>query len=242
MADSKTSSRVGSYRTVGPSWNARRIVGFTAASLIAFLLSLILLYRYVNPPISTLMARRILDGYEVSQTWVPLNKISRNLVTAVVLNEDQRFCTHWGVDWSAVEDALEKASEKGGHPRGASTIPMQLAKNLFLWPQRSYLRKAIEMPLAYTITALWPRDRVIEIYLNVAEWAPGVFGAEAAALHHFNKNAERISRREAALMAAALPNPFVRRAGRAGPKTRALARHIEKRLVEASPIVACIRR
>ena len=123
--------------------------------------------------------------------------------------------------------AIRRAEKRGEGPRGASTIPMQTAKNLFLWQDRSYLRKAIEIPLAYTMTVLWPKRRTVEIYLNIAEWAPNVFGAQAAARHHFARSASKITARQAAQLAAALPNPHVRNAGRPGPKTLKLARYIE---------------
>ena len=129
----------------------------------------------------------------------------------------------------------------GGAPRGASTIPMQTAKNLFLWPGRSYIRKALEIPLAYAVRFGWGRRRLLEIYLNFAEWAPGVFGAEAAARHHFKRTAARLTPRQAALLAATLPNPYLRRAGRPGPRTRRLATVIEDRkMKDSSRFLRCI--
>ncbi len=240
MAESHLWSRRRALRALRPERRLWRVVVCLAATAVLLPLVLIVLYRFVDPPFSTLMAGRWLTGKGVEQSWVPLEEISPHLVTAVVSNEDARICAHWGVDWSAVEEAIDEAEESGGHPRGASTIPMQVVKNLFLWPQRSYLRKGIEIPLAYAVTALWPRRRVVEVYLNIAEWAPGVFGAEAACRHHFGKSAARISRREAALMAAALPNPHLRHAGRAGPKTRRLAAHIERRMAKSAPYFGCI--
>ena len=240
MTDSRISNPIANGRR---SWAKSSILRLLVAGLAALALSLvalIVLYRFVDPPASSLMATRWISGQKVQQTWVPIERISPHLIRAVIGNEDARFCRHWGVDWNAVEEAIEQAEEKGGHPRGASTIPMQLAKNLFLWPQRSYLRKAVEIPLAYTLTAVWPRRRMIEIYLNIAEWAPGVFGAEAAARHHFKKSASRLSRAQAARMAAALPNPYVRHAGRAGPKTRRLANLIERRTAKSPPDLRCI--
>lgn len=208
--------------------------------LIAVPLALILLLRFVDPPGSMVMARKILGGAEIRRQWVPLEKMSRVLVKTVVTSEDARFCSHWGVDWEAVEEAIEEAEKRGRGPRGASTIPMQTAKNLFLWQERSYLRKAIEIPLAYAMSALWPKRRMIEIYLNIAEWAPGVFGAEAAARHHFGRGADKITARQAAQLAAALPNPYVRRAGRPGPRTLRLARHIERRVKREGTPLDCI--
>jgi monofunctional biosynthetic peptidoglycan transglycosylase len=148
-----------------------------------------------------------LFGRKTGGEWVPLVNISRDLPVAVIASEDGRFCDHWGVDWPAVKDAvLEKRSLSG--LRGASTVPMQLAKNLFLWSQRDYLRKALEMPLAYLLTALWPKKVVIESYLNIAPWGPGIFGAEAASRYYFNKGADALTRKEAILLAiAAQPHP-----------------------------------
>ena len=240
MAESQISNRFHADRLTAPKRRFLSIVCCLAALAILAPLALIVFYRFVDPPASTLMAGRWLIGKNVRQTWVPIERISPHLVRAVVSNEDARFCIHWGVDWNAVEDAIEEAEEKGGHPRGASTIPMQVAKNLFLWPQRFYLRKTIEFPLAYALNFAWPRRRTLEIYLNIAEWAPGVYGAEAAARHHFKKAARKISRREAALLAASLPNPYVRHAGRAGPKTRRLANHIERRVAKSPPNLRCI--
>lgn len=210
-----------------------------AATLVA-VFAILLLYRFVNPPYSSLMVANALAGRTLKHRWVPLDKISPYLVSAVVTSEDARFCNHRGVDWGEVENALERAEKTGRGPRGASTIPMQTIKNLFLWQNRSYLRKVIEIPLAYVASALWPKRRMLEIYLNIAEWGPGVFGAQAAARHHFRASASKITRRQAAQMAAALPNPWVRNAGRPGPKTRALARRMEKRLLRGGAPLDCI--
>ncbi len=217
----------------------RLFVKLGALAIVAMLL-VILAYRYVNPPYSTLMVSNALAGRTLKHRWVRLEDISPYLVSAVVTSEDARFCRHWGVDWAEVEDALEKAEETGRGPRGASTIPMQTVKNLFLWQSRSYVRKAIEIPLAYTASALWPKPRMLEIYLNVAEWGPGVFGAQAAARHHFRSSAANLTRREAAQLAAALPNPHVRNAGRPGPKTRRLARRMEQRIKQGGAPLDCI--
>ncbi len=210
------------------------------AIAIAGVLLVVLAYRFVNPPYSTLMVTNALAGRTLKHKWVKLEDISPYLVSAVVTSEDARFCRHWGVDWAEVEDALEEAEETGRGPRGASTIPMQTVKNLFLWQNRSYVRKAIEIPLAYAASAMWPKPRMLEIYLNVAEWGPGVFGAQAAARHHFRSSAANLTRREAAQLAAALPNPHVRNAGRPGPKTRRLARRMEQRLKQGGAPLDCI--
>lgn len=178
---------------------------------------------FVIPPVSTLMLWRWATFQRVERTWRPLEEISPALVRAVIAGEDGRFCSHFGVDWQEVQNALDDA-EDGGDPRGASTIPMQVAKNLFLWPGRNYVRKALEIPLAYYMNLVWPKTRMIEIYLNVAEWGPdGEFGVEAAARRAFNKSAIRLSANEAALLAAALPNPHLRDPARPGPGLRRAA-------------------
>lgn len=187
------------------------------------------------------MLGRSIGGVTIRHRWVPLERMPKILVRTVVTSEDARFCDHWGVDWGAVEDALEEAGARGdGEPRGASTITMQTAKNLFLWQRRSYLRKAIEIPLAYAMSVIWPKRRVIEVYLNIAEWGKGTFGAEAAARYHFKRPASKITARQAAQLAAALPNPHVRNAGRPGPRTLRLARHIEKRVAREQVRIDCI--
>ena len=217
------------------------LVKIFAAALVA-VFAVILLYRFVNPPTSSLMVANALAGRTLKHRWVPLEKISPYLISAVITSEDARFCRHRGVDWGEMSDALERAEKTGRSPRGASTIPMQTIKNLFLWQSRSYIRKGIEIPLAYVASALWPKRRMLEIYLNIAEWGPGVFGAQAAARYHFHASASKLTRRQAAQMAAALPNPWVRNAGRPGPKTRALARRMEKRLARGGAPLDCIYR
>ncbi len=217
----------------------RTLAKLCAVAVVAAL-AVILAYRFVNPPYSTLMVANALAGRTLKHKWVKLDDISPYLVSAVVTSEDARFCRHWGVDWAEVEDAIEDAEETGRGPRGASTIPMQTVKNLFLWQSRSYVRKAIEIPLAYATSAIWPKPRMLEIYLNVAEWGPGVFGAHAAARYHFRSSAAKLTRREAAQLAAALPNPHVRNAGRPGPKTRRLARKMEQRLKRGGAPLDCI--
>lgn len=215
---------------------------FLILILAAIPLFLIILYRFLNPPFSTLMLGRSLGGVAIEQTWVPLDRISPELIAAVVTSEDAKFCRHAGVDWGAINEARVEAEKTGKGIRGASTIPMQTAKNLFLWPDRSYVRKAIEVPLAYAMSAVWPKPRMLEIYLNIAEWGPGVFGVEAAARKHFKKSAADLNRKEAAQLAAALPNPHVRRAGKPGPRTMLKSKIIERRMAGAGPSLACLGR
>ena len=208
-------------------------------AIAALMLALLVLYRWVDPPTSTLMLGQRLAGTPISQRWVALDRMSPNLHHAAILSEDARFCRHRGVDWGELKEAIESAGD--GMARGGSTISMQVVKNLFLWPSRSYLRKALEIPLAYAIEALWPKRRILEIYLNIAEWGPGVFGAEAAARYHFRKSALLLTPREAALLAVSLPNPFERQAGRPGPGTLRLADNLLLRMKAAQANAACVR-
>ena len=143
-----------------------------------------------------MLARWLLDD-PVERQYVSLDRISPSLCTAVLVSEDARFCQHDGVDWDALREVMDKA-KPGGPSRGASTIPMQTAKNLFLWPSRSYVRKIIEIPLALLLDLAWSKRRILEVYLNIAEWGDGIFGAEAAARHYFHKSADRLDAREAA--------------------------------------------
>jgi monofunctional biosynthetic peptidoglycan transglycosylase len=194
------------------------------AALLALLLPylLTLLYRVV-PPVSTLMLWRWVNGNPVQRTYVPLAEMPRAVPLSVMAAEDARFCQHGGVDWRGLREALEDADD-WREARGGSTITQQVAKNLFLWPGRSFVRKALEMPLALWIDFVLPKRRVLEIYLNIAEWGPrGQFGIEAGAQFAFKKSARDLNAREAALMAAILPNPRRRSAQKPGPGVRRLA-------------------
>ncbi|MDR2449886.1 MAG: monofunctional biosynthetic peptidoglycan transglycosylase [Prevotellaceae bacterium] len=145
--------------------------------------------------------------------WVDYNAISPHLVHAVVASEDNRFFQHHGFDWIEIQHAI-KENKWRKHPRGASTITQQVAKNVFLWPDNSWLRKGLEVYYTALIECLWPKERIMEVYLNVAEMGKGVYGAEAAAQHYFKKNASRLTAREAALIAACLPSPLRRNPAR----------------------------
>ncbi len=175
-------------------------------ALAVLVLALIVLYRWVDPPVTPLMLIRLPAEGRIDRHIVPLSAISPELWHAVIASEDNRFCRHHGIDWGAVNDAVNEYDEQG-RLRGASTITMQVARNLFLWPGRGFVRKGIEAGIALTIDALWPKRRVLEVYLNVIEWGDGIYGAETASRAYFRVPAARLSRHEAALMAAVLPNP-----------------------------------
>ena len=174
-------------------------------------------------PVSTLMAWRWLKGAPVSRQWIDFSAISPVLPRSVVASEDAKFCRHNGIDWDALRDVIDDA-EDGEVTRGGSTITQQVAKNLFLWPGRSIIRKGLEIPLAMWIDLVLGKQRILEIYLNIAELGPsGQFGAEAGATYAFGRSASTLSPREAALLAAILPNPVRRSARKPGAGVRRLA-------------------
>lgn len=219
------------------SWRKRLGLACLALALTPFVLTLI--YAVV-PPISLPMLGRALLMRDVDRRWKPLEQISPVLAQAVITSEDARFCSHSGVDFGAIADVLQN-SGNSGPTRGASTISMQVAKNLYLWPLPTWLRKPVEIPVALWIDLVWPKRRVIEVYLNIAEWGDGVFGAEAAARAHFNKSAQALTLREAALLAAALPNPINRDASDPNRHMRIVASIIATRVNGASSVASCIK-
>lgn len=216
---------------------------YTVSFLVALPIVLTLLYTVVPPPVSNIMLLRALSGNGIDKKWATLENISPHLPRAVITSEDARFCEHWGVDWREFQGVIEDAFDDDEGPvRGASTIPMQTAKNLFLWDGRFAIRKAIELPEALWMDFVWSKRRMIEIYLNIVEWAPGVYGAEAAARHHFKKSAKDLTKREAALLAAVLPNPIKRHAGKPSKRVRASANRILIRMNGMGPYLACLER
>jgi monofunctional glycosyltransferase len=157
----------------------------------ASLLLAIVAFRFVSHPITTVTIAEKLSGKVLARNWVPLANISTELPLAVIASEDGSFCKNWGVEWRAVRDAIREGSGVGAGLRGASTITMQIAKNLYLWPKRSYVRKMLEVQVAYMLSALWPKKVLMETYLNIAPWGPGIFGAESASQYFFHKSAAR---------------------------------------------------
>ena len=200
-----------------------------ARNLLLIVLAVLLLPYLLAPfyraghPVSALMAWRWLTGAPVSRQWIDFSAISPALPRSVVASEDAKFCSHHGIDWDALREVIDDA-EDGEVARGGSTITQQVAKNLFLWPGRSVVRKALEIPLAIWIDLVLEKQRILEIYLNIAELGPsGQFGAEAGSIHAFGRSASTLSLREAALLAAILPNPVKRSARNPGPGVRRLA-------------------
>lgn len=181
-------------------------------ALFALTALVLLLFAFVPPPTTAFMLGTSLSrGEAVDYDWTPGTEISPHLLVAVVAAEDQRFADHSGFDFEAIEKAAEH-NRRGGNVRGASTISQQVAKNLFLWPGRSWVRKGLEAVLTVMIETMWTKRRILDVYVNIAEMGDGVFGAEAASRRFFRKGAASLDAKEAALLAAVLPNPAEYRA------------------------------
>lgn len=211
-----------------------------ALVVVATPLVLGLLYNVVPAP-STLMLGRWVTGQPVTRVWLPFGDISPNLVRSVLASEDARFCTHSGVDMVELQGVIDE-SDGLNAPRGASTITMQLAKNLFLWNGRSVIRKGLELPLALYLNLVMSKQRQLEIYLNIAEWGPdGQFGVEAGAQRAFGRSAGDLSARQAALLAVMLPNPHRRDAGKPGRGLIRLAGNLQARIPrEGAELTSCL--
>ena len=226
-------------RWLGDRQVLKRVV---LAVLAVLLLPYVLIFIYLLPfihPVSTLMLRDLvlLRGYD--RQWVSIDDVAPVLVQSVMMSEDGQYCFHGGVDWDEMRMLVEDAL-KGQETRGGSTIPMQTAKNLFLWNSRSFIRKGLELPLAVGSDFVWSKRRLMEIYLNIAEWGPGIYGIEAAAQYHFKVPASKLTRRQASLLAVSLPNPIDRNAGKPGRGLRRLAAIIERRAQGSGDYIKCI--
>jgi monofunctional biosynthetic peptidoglycan transglycosylase len=182
-----------------------RLLGWLVIVYLAAVLLFVVPLRVINPPVTAFMLEQT-DAGERCYEWVPIESISKYAALAVIASEDQRFLLHNGVDFGAIEKAL---SEDGGAVRGASTITQQLVKNLYLWPGRNMLRKGVEAVLALTFDVLVPKRRILELYLNVVEFGPAIYGVAAASEQFFGKLPSQLTPPEAALLATALPNPAV---------------------------------
>ena len=217
-----------------------RCVFFGALAALAAAVALFV-FDSVVPPISTLMMARLIEGKSYERDYVRLDAIAPVAVASIVASEDARFCRNGGVDWDALREVMDNADEDGPS-RGASTITMQTAKNLFLWAGRSKIRKGIEIVVALMLGKAWSKARTIEVYLNIAEWGDGIFGIEAASRHYFDKDASDLDAREAALLATALPNPILRDAGHPKPFQRRLAAGLIARTRASGDLLACLPR
>ncbi|WP_419813820.1 monofunctional biosynthetic peptidoglycan transglycosylase [Glacieibacterium sp.] len=197
--------------------------------LVGFSLVWAIAYRWINPGLTWPMARDALHGQHVERDWTPLNRISPAVPRAAIGAEDAKFCSHNGFDMGAMEAAMAKNAEST-KLRGGSTISQQTAKNAFLWPERSYLRKGLEAYFTVLIEAFWGKRRIMEVYLNIAEMGPGIYGVGAAAQHYFGVSAAQLSPKQAARLVAILPQPIKRDASDLHGKVKRHARAIERRI------------
>lgn len=218
-----------------------RLLAIAIGVLVAIPLVLGIIYRF-DPvrPVSTLMLARHMLFQSVDRQWMDLEQIAPVMVHSVIMSEDGKFCSHGGVDWEELNAQIDDALE-GEKVRGASTLTMQTSKNLFLWTSRSYLRKAAEIPLAIYLDLIWPKHRIMEVYLNIAEWDEGVFGIEAAAQHYFGRSASRLTARQAALLTITLPNPQGRNAAKPTRGMNRIADIVQRRARQAGAYVKCVR-
>jgi monofunctional biosynthetic peptidoglycan transglycosylase len=204
----------------------RRVLVWLFVVVVAVPVGLTVIYRFVPPPITFLMVQRMFQGHGLHRQWRPLSQMSPALPRAVIAAEDQRFCEHRGFDFNAIEKAMKHNERRPNRIRGGSTISQQAAKNVFLWPQRSYVRKGLEAYFTVLIETLWGKRRIMEVYLNTVEWGPGLYGAEAAAQRNFGVGADRLSPAQAARLAAILPSPLKWRAARPGPYVQRRSRKV----------------
>lgn len=202
---------------------------------------MVAIYRVVPPPLTFLMVQRLVEGHGLDRQWAPLNRISPNLVRAVIAAEDARYCEHHGFDVDAIQKAAE-ANAEGKKVRGGSTISQQTAKNVFLWPHRDYVRKGFEAWFTVLIELGWGKPRIMEVYLNTIEWAPGVYGAEAASRYWFHTSAAQLTPAQAARLAAIVPKPLAWKAAKPGPYIQRRSGKLAARagVVKRQDLDACV--
>jgi monofunctional glycosyltransferase len=223
------------------AFQVKRMVGRIVLPLLLGPAVLILLFRFVAPPATPLMVLRLIEGYGLNHAWVPYDRIAPALAQAVVASEDNWFCREqFGVDFDAMAGQI-LAWRDGERPRGASTITMQTTRNLLLWPGRDPIRKLIEGWLTPQVALLWPKRRVLEVYLNVIEFGPGIYGAEAASRRMFGRSAAALTREQAVQLALVLPDPLHRSAAHPGPYVRERAETIARRIDQLGPLLDCTR-
>ncbi len=237
MSDTETTAPSSEPEPVGAKNGARPRRGrlgraFRGLLLLALMVGFagpvltVAVYRFMPPPITVLMVERLLEGHGFSRSWQGLDDISPHLVAAAIAAEDANFCSHRGFDLEAIRKALAH-NENSDRVRGGSTISQQTAKNVFLWPDRSYVRKGLEAYFTVLIEVMWGKPRIMEVYLNSIEFGPGVYGAQAAARKNFGVDAKNLTRAQAARLAAVLPRPLLYKADTPGPYVRRRAARIQ---------------
>jgi len=219
-------------------WIRRAILAAIGLALIPAVLTFLYMPPFVHP-VSTLMLKDLVTFSGYDRRWVSIDEVAPVLAHSVIMSEDGQFCSHRGIDWGEMRLVIDDALS-GEATRGASTIPMQTVKNLFLWQGRSMIRKGLEVPLAVYFDLVLSKKRIMEIYLNIAEWGPGIYGIEAAAQTHFGVSARQLTARQAALLTVALPNPIDRNPAKAGPGLRRLATIVQRRAARAGGYVGCV--
>lgn len=230
------SSRRRRARRGGRARTIARAIVWTLGSLVLAFALVVIGLRWIDPPLTPYMLTTATEQRSLTRTWRPLAEIPPHVALAVVAAEDQRFPLHRGIDREALGEVITQARRDGiGQVRGASTITQQTVKNVLLWHGRDPLRKALEIPLAMAVERLWGKPRILELYLNVAEMGPSVFGIEAAAQYHFGKSADRLTPREAALIAATLPNPSTRSASAPTVAVERRATWIQRQMANLGP-------
>lgn len=232
-------------RLLSPRWRAllgrwaRRAAKIVIVVLVVVPVVLTVVYRVVPVPATPLMVIRLAEGEGWQRDWVPLGAVAETVGVAVLAGEDNLFCENRGYDWSQVADAWSTWRE-GGRLRGASTVSMQVARNLFLWPGGGFVRKAVEVYATSIVELLLPKWRIMEIYLNIAEWGPGIYGVGAAARHYFGVDAHDLNTRQAALLVAILPAPRSRSASNPSNYVAGYAATIQRRMGQLGPLTDCI--
>jgi len=227
----------------GGFWlRVRRLVAVCLLIVLLAPVAGVLVYRFLPPPLTFLMVQRMIEGRGLDHRWRPLSRISPNLTRAVIAAEDAGFCEHHGFDFTAMQKALANNEKRPSRIRGGSTISQQTAKNVFLWPDRSYVRKGLEAYYTLLIEGLWGKRRIMEVYLNSIEWGPGVYGAEAASQKWFGVSADKLSGAQAARLAAILPSPLKWKAAAPGPYVAKRSRRIgaASGTVRRDGLAACV--
>jgi monofunctional biosynthetic peptidoglycan transglycosylase len=229
-------------RTRGATGRWLRRAAKVMAVLVLIPLALTFVYLpAITHPVSTLMLKDLATFSGYDRRWVSIDDVAPVLAHSVIMSEDGQFCAHYGVDLGELRGVIGDAIAGEG-ARGASTISMQTVKNLYLWHRPlGTLRKLVELPLAVYFDLVVPKRRIMEIYLNIAEWGPNIYGIEAAAQHHFGRSAKELTRRQAALLAVTLPAPLARNPAKPGPGLRRLAALIERRAARAGGYVGCLK-
>ena len=232
--------------SVGQAWSRRGLLGRILIGVLIFALVFpplwVGVYRFLPPPITPLMIIRLAAGRGLDYRWRPLPEISPALVQAAVAGEDARFCEHQGFDFAAMRAAMRANQRRPGKVRGGSTISQQTAKNAFLWPGRTFVRKAVEAYFTVLIEKLWGKRRIMEVYLNIVEMGPGIYGAQAAAQHYFHIDASQLSNLEASRLAAIFPNPLKWQAATPGRYVQRRSRRIGGAMgfIRADGLIACV--